>query len=198
MVLCMLTVNVCRGLIGLIGALSVVIGVIKVDSDYDNHGKTASPLGKLFFLGGWFLFACSIGLLNNQLSGLNFDIKAVLGIIGSLLVIAAASLSQEVMYKKNVMMMRFHLIFFIAAWVVVAYAISLPSTLVSVNQLVKFIIAFIGALGVVLGMILQMQYRKRGFDFIKTGELSLGDSYSPGLPLFTAGWLFLAFANALF
>ena len=190
-------INTCRGLIGLIGALCVVTGVITVDSQYDNYGKTSSAVGNLFFFGGFALFACSIGLLNNNLSGFNINLKALLGIGGSLLVIATAALSQLVMYKKNIMMMRFHLMFFIFSWTVTAYAISISSDVVGANQLIKFAIALMGAAGVILGMILQMQYRKRGLDFIKTGKLSPGNSYSPGLPFFTAGWLFLAFANAL-
>ena len=136
-------VNACRGLIGLIGALCVVIGVIKVDSDYDNYGKTSSPVGNLFFFVGWFLFASSIGLLNNNLSGLNINLKALLGIVGSLLVIASAALSQLVMYQKNVMMMRFHLIFFIFTWVITAYAISIPSNIAGANQFIKFAIALL-------------------------------------------------------
>ncbi len=194
---CVVIVNTCRGLVGLIGALCVITGVIKVDSDYDNYGKTDSAIGNLFFFGGWLLFACSVGLLNNNLSGLNINLKALLGIVGSLLVVTAAGLSQLVMYKKNIMMMRFHLMFFIFSWTVTAYAISISSDVVGANQLIKFAIALMGAAGVILGMILQMQYRKRGLDFIKTGKLSPGNSYSPGLPFFTAGWLFLAFANAL-
>ncbi len=196
---CILSVSACRGLIGLIGALGVVIGVIKIDSDYDNYGKSGSPIGNFFFFGGWVLFAGSVGLLNNNLSGFNVDFKALLGIVGSLLVIISASLSQLVMYKKNIMMMRFHLAFFIFSWIVTAYAISLPLNVAVAdkNQLIRFIIALMGAIGVILGMVLQMQYRKRGLDFVETGKLSPGNSYSPGLPFFTAGWLFLAFANAL-
>ncbi len=194
---CILSINTCRGLIGLIGALGVVVGVIKVDSDYDNHGKKSSPVGNLFFFGGWLLFASSIGLLNDNLSGFNIDFKALLGMVGSVLVVVAALVSQLVMYQKNVMMMRFHLMFFVASWVVTSYAISIPSNIVDSHQMIKFILALIGAVGVILGMILQMQYRKRGLEFVKTGQLSPGNSYSPGLPFFTAGWLFLAFANAL-
>jgi len=194
---CILSINTCRGLIGLIGALGVVTGVIKTDSDYDNQGKSSSPIGNFFFFGGWLLFASSVGLLNNNLSGLDINFKALMGVVGSVLVVIAAALSQLVMYKKNVMMMRFHLMFFIFSWVVLSYAISIPSSVVDSNQMIKFTLALIGAAGVILGMILQMKYRKRGLEFIKTGKPSLGNSYSPGLPFFTAGWLFLAFANAL-
>ena len=197
MVNCILSVNTCRGLLGLIGALSVITGVIKVDSNYDNYGKKSSPIGNLFFFGGWLLFASSIGLLNNNLSGLNINFKALLGLVGSALVMIAAALSQLVMYKKNVMMMRFHLMFFIFSLTVMAYAISIPINVVESNQLIKFTLALMGAAGMVVGMILQMKYRKRGFDFVRTGKLSPANSYSPGLPFFTAGWLFLAFANAL-
>lgn len=197
---CIVMLNVCRGFVGLLGALAVVIGVIMVDSQYDNYGRTDSTIGNFFFFGGWILFACSIGLLNDNLTGLNFTFKALLGIVGSVLVIAAAALSQLVMYAKNTTMMRVHLIFFVVAWMITAYAISLPTAgmaSASAGQWFKFIVGCIGALGVIGGMVLQMMYRKRGFEFITTGKPSAGNSYSPGLPVFTAGWLFVALANAL-
>jgi len=127
MVDCSIVVNTCRGLIGLIGALSIIIGVIRTDSDYDNYGKTTSPVGAFFFFTGWILFASSIGLINNSVSGLIFDTKAFFGLLSSFLVLLAAALSQKVMYKKNTFFMRMHLIFFILSWIFVAYSISLST-----------------------------------------------------------------------
>ena len=193
----LLSVNACRGFIGLIGAIFVIIGVIKTDSDYDNFGKTDSPYGAFFFFSGWLLFAASIGFINQSAAGFVFSWKALFGFVGSALVIVAASLSQVVMYKKDVKMMRAHLIFFIISWIFTAYAIAMPAYAFLPIHYKRFFIALLGAFGVIYGMLLQMQYRKRGLKFIETGQPSPGNSYSPGLPFFTAGWLFLALANAL-
>ena len=142
------------------------------------------------------VFAVSIGLFNPSTLSFSFSLKSILGVIGSLLVIISAARSQIVMYKQDKKGMRNYLLMFIGAWVLIAYALALPAA-VWKPDLIKFGIAFLGAFGVVAGMIFQMIYRKRGFDYIKTGTPSPGNVYSPGLPLFTGGWLLLAFANAL-
>ena len=192
-----LMVNTFRGLVGLVGAIGVVVGVINIDGTYDNQGMAGSPVGTVFFLAGWLLFALSVGLLSNDLSSFNLNLKALLGIVGSFLVAIAASLSQQVMYKKDMNLMMIFLVFFMVAWGILVYAISLPSGANDVNQFIRFILGAMGAIGVIAGMIFQMKNRKRGFDFVKTGKTSLANAYSPGLPFFTAGWLFLAFANAI-
>ncbi|MEX0848881.1 MAG: hypothetical protein WD055_01495 [Candidatus Dependentiae bacterium] len=194
---CVIALNVCRGFIGLIGALMVVTGVIKTDGDYDNYGKTENKWGSFFFFGGWLLFAFSIGLLNGTATGFVFTLKGLFGVVSSVLVIIAAGQSQMVMYKQNEKLMRAFLIMFMFAWVCVAYSIAYSVMHPYSPDYLKLVIALVGAIGVIAGMIFQMKYRKRGFDFIKTGTPSDGNVYSPGLPLFTGGWMLLALANAL-
>ncbi len=148
----LLSVNACRGFIGLIGAIFVIIGVIKTDSDYDNFGKTDSPYGAFFFFSGWLLFAASIGFINQSAAGFVFSWKALFGFVGFALVIVAASLSQVVMYKKDVKMMRAHLIFFIISWIFTAYAIAMPAYAFLPIHYKRFFIALLGAFGVIYGI----------------------------------------------
>jgi len=195
---CVVLINVCRGLIGLAGALAIAAGAIKIDRDYDNHGTLATFSGSIPFFIGWLLFASSIGLLKNDLSGLIMSYKALLGVVSSSLAVATIVLSQAMLYQKNRAMMRLFFVLFIGALVALAYAISLPSSAITATDpLIKFSIALIGATGIVWGKFVQMLLRKRGLEFIMTGTPSPADSYSPGLPLYVVGWIFLAFANAL-
>jgi len=195
---CVVAVNTCRGFVGLLGALSIVAGAIKIDRDYDNHGIYATLSGSALFFGGWTLFACSIGLLSNDLSGLTINLRALLGLIGSFFVATAITLSQVAMYQKNLRAMRLYFVFFVLSWPLLAYAIALPSSAtVAVNPLIKLALVLIGVTSIVQGKFIQMRYRKRGVDFMLTGTVAPGDTYSPGLAFYTAGWLFLAFANAL-
>jgi len=195
---CVLAVNTCRGLVGLFGALLIVAGAIKIDRDYDNHGIYATFSGSILFFGGWTLFTCSIGLLSNDLSSLTITPRALLGLIGSLCVATAITLSQIAMYQKNMRAMHLHFILFVLSWPVVAYAIALPSGLaVATNPLIKLGIVVAGATCIIWGKRIQMGCRKRGIDFMLTDTIAPGDTYSPGLAFYTAGWMFLAFANAL-
>ncbi len=193
---CVVALNICRGFVGLIGAIMVIVGVVKTDGDYDNLGKTESNIGSFFFFGGWILFTISVGLLNETATSYVLSKKTLLSFLGALFVMFTASKSQFVMYKKDQKLMRMFLIGFMLAWAVLAYAIAYSTMHAQPNYL-KLVIALIGAVGVIAGMIFQMKYRKRGFEFIETGTPSVGNVYSPGLPLFTGGWLLLALANAL-
>jgi len=195
---CMVIINSCRGLVGLIGTMSIVAGAVKIDRDYDNHGIYSSAVGMLLFFGGWSLFAFSIGLLHNNLSSLVFDLKAALGIIGSLLTATAITLSQIALYQRNVKAMRVYFLLFTASWPVIAYAIALPSSVLgATNPLIKASLVGMGVVFIIWGKLFLMANRKRGAAFLLTGNLAPADAYSPGLPLYTAGWFFLAFANAL-
>ena len=102
------------------------------------------------------------------------------------------------MYQKNIRTMRLYFILFIASWPILAYAIALPSDLtIATNPLIKLGIVVAGVAFIVWGKRIQMGCRKRGIDFMLTGTIAPGDTYCPGLAFYTAGWMFLAFANAL-
>lgn len=152
------------------GAALVIAGVV-IENSLEQMNRPPSILGPILFLAGWatFAFAVANNTINNGVGYLPYIAAAL---IACSVLIMKQNMSGKGGIPISMNLLKFG---FVAGWLLLAFSIGKHST-----------IAFISALIVFLAMMVLLPKQRL-----------MGVVDGPGMPLFTAAWAGMVFANAL-
>lgn len=153
-----------------LGGALVIAGVV-VKNSLEQLNKSPSPVGPVLFIAGWALFAYAVAnnAVNNGTSQLPY---IAAGIIAASVLIMKQNMSGGTTIPVPMNLLKLG---FVAGWLLMAYSIGRHST-----------IAFVSVLAVLLSMMVLLP-KQRAMNVVD----------GPGMPLFTAAWAGMIFANAL-
>lgn len=182
-----------------IPVLVIVGGVLYSDAALDKGDS--SNCGGFVFAGGWILLALSLFLRPVQSGGnafrLVFDKSNLYKVGAAALVAFAAMFAQRALVNRSEGQMKSAALLFVAAWLLFALTIGYDNNTGKFHKK-KLVLAVLGALLISGGMgFLQGRDRKYNMMTVQTGQLSEGNVYGPGLPMFTLGWVLVILAISI-
>ena len=180
-----------KGAVGLLGAVTIIGGVLISDNAFD-QGLPKTLWGPALFIVGWILVAMSF-------IGRKWQKTDLWKLLGAILVAVSAMVVQAVLTSGKVTWLKIlgSGAFFMLAW-------GLLSTALSFDDQGKFrtnkaLWAYLGGLLVVAGMVVLKTNQKKDICHLlgQGPEGTRTRVYTSGLPMFTLGWVSIILASAL-
>lgn len=179
-----------------IPTMAIISGMLTSDAALDKGGQF--NCGGMVFSGGWILLAMTL-MLKPENGTLKFEAsKANLYRAGAaLLVMLSANYAQGSLSSQSSAHFRTSSMFFMMSWALFVLTLGYDFDTGNFHKR-RLTLAALGGILILSGMgVLTLRDRKFNVNSSMSGQLSEGNVYGPGMPMFTLGWVLIVLSIAI-